>query len=218
MQVPIRFMTAAVAAASILMAQTRENVLSKLRGSTAESQTAAASGLAEFKRLVNSTNFQSYGFQSPDEATSATLGQPAVAFLVRLDQLRQYQQSVDPVSLLSGGDKVLYPVLARGQVRSSIIIDKGSGGWKAVSFGGSQLIQRLARARDKVSGPGTPTVEVEILALSAYFLGEFRSGVLFLTPLANQPELNLTEGATAQAAQVLARLVPAARAYNGQPR
>jgi hypothetical protein len=211
-------MISAAAAATVLMAQTQEAMIAKLRTSAAESQAAATSGLAEFKRLVNSKNFQSYGFRSTEDAATATLGQPAVAFLVRLDQLRDYQTSVDATRLLSGGDKVLYPVLTGGQVRSSIIVDKGSGAWTAVSFGGPQLITRLQQARDKVSPQGSPTMAVEILSLGAYFLGEMRGTQLFLTPLADQPELNLKAGATDQASRIFGQLVPAARAYNGLPR
>jgi len=222
MRVSTRLIVTAAMGTSVFMAQSVQEVtISKLKTSAADSQPAAASGLAEFKLLVNSTNFSSYGFQSAAEIATATLGQPVVAFLVRLDRLRNYQPSVDATSLLSGGDKVLYPVLVRDQVRSSITVDKGSGSWKAVSFGGAQLIQRLVRARDKVSPPGTPTMDVEVLALSAFFLGELsvaRGNTLFLTPLADQPQLNLKAGATDQAARIFTQLVPMARAYNGLPR
>jgi hypothetical protein len=218
MRMSLRLTIISVAMVTSLMAQTQESVITKLRTSVTESQAAAASGLAEFKRLVNSKNFQSYGFQSEKEAASASLGQPVVAFLVRLDQLREYQPSGDATRLLTGGDKVLYPVVADGRVRSSIIIDKGSGSWKAASFGGPQLIQRLTQARDRVSPQGAQTIAVEFLALNAYFLGEFRGSDLFLTPLADQPEFNLKAGTTEQASRVFSQLVPAARAYNGLPR
>ena len=224
MRMSIRFMFAATAAVSVFWAQAfREPAISKLKSSAAESQPAATSGLVEFKRLVNSTNFRSYGFQSVEEAASATLGQPAVAFLVRLDQLRDYQASTDATRLLTGADKVFYPVMAGNQVRSSIVVIKGSAGWKATSFGGPQFIQRLMQARESVT-PGTPTMEIEVLALSAFFLGELRAGrsgagdSLYLTPLASQPELNLKVGVADQASRIFAQLAPIARAHNGLPR
>ena len=217
MRISITSLVSATAAASVLMAQTPDTVNTKLRASAAESQAAATSGLAEFKRLVSGKNFQSYGFASADEAASATLGQPVVVFLVRLDQLRDYQPTTDASRLLSGGDKVLYPVLAGGQVRSSVVVDKGSNGWKAGAFGGAQLIQRLSQARARISPAATP-IAVDIPALGAYVLGELRGGQVFLTPLADHPELNLKAGATEQAAQVFTQLAPVARTHNGLPR
>ncbi len=220
----IRFLMTAAATASVFTAQVTQQtdvVLSKLKTSTAESRPAANSGLAEFKLLVNDRNFASYGFQSAEEIASATVGQPLVVFMVRLDLLRQYQPGTDPKALLSGGDKVLYPVLVGNQVRSSIIVDRGSGGWKAVAFGGPQLMRRLAQARDKAPAR-TPTMEVEILALSAHFLGELRSTRngerLYLTPSADQPDVGLRAGRTDEASRIFAQLVPIARAYNGLPR
>jgi hypothetical protein len=202
----------------ILMAQTQETILSKLRTSVAESQAAATAGLAAFKTLAKTGNIQSYGFQQGDDIASAALGQASVEFLVRLDQLREYQPGKDAVSLLSGGDKVVYPVTIGGQVRSSIVVDKGASGWKAVAFGGPQLIQRLSEARGKVSAQAAATMLVNVGALGAYFLGEIRGAQLFLSSLADQPELNLKAGATDEAPKVFAALAPIARSFNGLPR
>jgi hypothetical protein len=213
-------LTAAMTATTtvILMAQTKETILSKLRISIAESQPAGAAGLAEFKRLAKIGNIQSYGFQQADDISSAALGQAAVEFLVRLDQLRDYQPNKDAASLMSGGDKVVYPVTINGQVRSSIVVDKGASGWKAVAFGGPQLIRRFSEARSKVSAQDTATILVNVASLGVYFLGEVRGGQLMLSALADQPDLNLKAGSTEVASKIFAALAPIARSHNGLPR
>ena len=64
---------------------------SKLRSIQSESREAATQGLDVLRGLVTDQNFRKYGFESAAETANATLGDPLVAFLVRLDSLRQYQ-------------------------------------------------------------------------------------------------------------------------------
>ena len=71
------------------------------------------------------------GFESPGEVHEAKLGRPFQNFRVRLDQLQKYQQGSDPNKLLSGGNQFVYPILVKGQVRSSITVGEIKGIWKA---------------------------------------------------------------------------------------
>ena len=82
----------------------------------------------------------------------------------------------------------------------------------------------MNRARDKAmaaqKAAGAANVRysaVHIPALNLYFLGEQTADAFKLTPLLDHPGLDLKAGASAPAAQVFEKLVPAARRTNGLP-
>lgn len=182
-----------------------------------DAQTAATQALATFRKLVNAQNYRELGFDSPDEAGSATLGEPIKVLIVRLDQLSGYQPGSDPSRLLSDANQVFYPVNARERVRSSITVEQVDGKWRAASLGNAGLANQISEVRK-----GTPTstadVIVQVPALGLYFIGRpDASNKLMLTSLATSTPYNLRAGATQPAEEVFAALVPFARSHNGLP-
>jgi hypothetical protein len=202
--------------------QSQETISGVVAGAVRDSQSVATQALSVFPKLVTEQNYKGMGFESADEARSAALGDPAVYFLVRLDELRDYQPGSDPTRLLHSADRVLYPVLARQQVRSSVTLEKGKEGWKATSFGApgfSKLVTRLRTESSASSGASVSSYfVVAVPALKVYFLGQMPNNRLTLTPLTDDASLGLKAGGAAPADQVFAQLVPAAKAHNGLPR
>jgi hypothetical protein len=215
--VSIRFAALLIVGALSLTAQTPEALLLKVKSTIAASRPAALTALDEFKQLAKG-NPEKYGFRSADELARATVGDdPIVSFLVPVGRLRNYARNASPFTLLTGGDKVIYPVVSSSQLRSSMIIDKFQEGWKAAAFGGTELIQRITQQKSRLSKDAV-TILVEVAAPPNFLLGELRGTQLFLIPLIDEPDLRLKAGLSEPAAQIFSQLVPAARTYNGLPR
>jgi hypothetical protein len=188
----------------------------------ADAQTAAENSLETFRKLVNNQNYKELGFESLDEVASASLGEPIHNFLVRLDQLREYQPDSDPNELLTDAKQVYYPVHVKDQVRSSIIVEQANDKWKSAGLGNAGLAKQIAQARKEAVAPSggtsSPDVIVQVPALGVYFIGRRTiDNNLTLTPLATYPTYNLRAGAAQPAKEVFATLVPFAKTYNGLP-
>lgn len=177
----------------------------------------ARQSLSALGGLVTEQNAQQLGFESPRQAAGATLGQPFPAYLVRLDELRAWHPGASADALLKPLDRLIYPVLVDGKVRSSVTVEKGPTGWRAVGFGSPLLIQRLAEGRDVgVRSAGVPenaVFAVQVPALAHQYVAWRVAGKLML--------LSITDDTDRQhalpAEQVFDALAPIARAYNGLP-
>ena len=134
------------------MNQTPKDILGSIDSVMTQSREPAVRALDSFRKLVNEQNYRAMGFDSVSEVRSATLGQPLVEFHVRLDKLREYRPGGNPVSLLDGGDKVIYPVLVGQLVRSSIVLAKDSSGWATASYGGPNATKLLYRTKAAAGG------------------------------------------------------------------
>jgi hypothetical protein len=186
----------------------------------ADAQSAATQSLATFRQLVNDQNFKELGFESRDEAASATLGEPLRVLFVGLNQLRAYQPGSDPSALLTDFNQLSYPVMVRDQVRSSVVVEQVGGKWKTASLGNGALARQVAAVRKAPTAPagsagGTDQqVLVHVAALGLHFYGQRVDNKLMLTPLAAYPQLNLRAGAAMPAEEVFTALVSAARAIS----
>ncbi len=182
----------------------------------------AEASITKLSKLVNEKNYRVMGFETPDEVRRATLGEPLRIFMVRLDQLKQYQPGSDPNQLLSGGEQVIYPVVVEGQVRSSIKVEMIKGTWQPISYGGAKIAKLLSVSRKSVQKstklPETSHFVVRVPALNLYFLGYRANGVLMLTPILDYPAYDLKAGVTKPADKVFETILPAAKKHNGLPR
>lgn len=212
----------------VLLAQgcneTKQSPRNALQGGTsqtfADAQTAATNGLETFRKLVTRDNYKELGFETADEVANARLGTPLRVYIVKLDALRQYQIGSDPNALLDEAPQLYYPVAIGAQTRASVVVEQAEGKWKAVSFGNAGLAKQIAQLSKETSSqtPSSPETIVQIPALGLYFLGQRNpDNKLALTPLATNATYNLRAGATEPAEEVFAKLVPAAKSYNGLP-
>ena len=188
----------------------------------ADAQTAATQALATFRKLVTKDNFKELGFDSPDQVANASLGAPMHIFAVKLDALREYQSGSDPNKLLNEAAQLYYPVIVGGQTRASVFVEQTEGKWKAASFGNAGLAKQIVEVSRGTAGAAqtvsSSDVIVQIPAFGLYFLGHRNpDNKLTLTALATDVTYNLRAGATEPAEEVFARLVSAAKSYNGLP-
>jgi hypothetical protein len=174
---------------------------------------AASAGLAAFKELAAGEDFRTLGLESSDEAANATLGQKYDLFIVGLDSLRGYKAGADPAGLLTASPDSIFPVLVKGQVRSSITVTRSEGGFVASEVGGAGVMQTTARVAERT--PGDFLVRVPALGLQ--FVGRRANDRVLLTLTTADPRLKLRPGAEMPAEQVFQQLVPIAQAYNGEP-
>jgi hypothetical protein len=178
---------------------------------------AAAASLTTFAQLVSPQ--KSLGFASAEEVASATLAEPLPMYHVGLDALRAYRAGDDPRALLLDTGAVLYPLTVAGEARSSMVVHKVNGEWKATQFGRPTLAKHVHEGRAKVAsarGVAESGVSyVDVPALSARMLRHDERGVPMLTALADLPGTNLRAGATLPAADVFAMLQPIAVAHDG---
>lgn len=178
----------------------------------ADAQSAATQSLAVFRQLVNKDNYKDLGFESPEEAATATLGDPIPIAFVRLDQLRDYKQESDPSTLLTSSGQTNYPVLAGGQVRSSVVVEQVNNRWKTASLGNGVLAKAIAAVRKpSAAAAGSNQTLVYVGSLGLYFVGERVDNKWMLMPLSASPELDLKAGAAVPAEQLFTRLAIAAR-------
>jgi hypothetical protein len=213
------FLSVSLIAVTGTLAQ--DDVQADAQRKESETKDVAARALVTFQKIGKQTNFKAMGFESADEMTNATLGQPVSVFMVELGDLRAYQAGSDPAKLLKPIDKLIYPVNVKNEVRSSIVLQKGKDGWKASDFGGANFARLVTRARDEsAKATGLPTAGyfvVQVPALNAYFLGYRQNDKLMVASLADDSALNLRAGAALPAEQVFGDLVPFAQKYNGLP-
>lgn len=180
---------------------------------------AAAAALPVLRELAKSRKAPEFGFATPEEAATATLGRPIRTTYVRLDSLRSFVVDQDAEALLVPVTELRYPVLSAREPRSIISVVERNGSWTMASMGGPELSERLFGARDSVALAQIPQdsiLAIRIPALGLEFVGVRHAGELVLIPL--QTAYGLTEGLALPARDVFAGLVEAARRYNGLPR
>lgn len=150
---------------------------------------------------------------SREEAAAATL-EPALRVAhVPLDRLKNYRSSDDPRSLLVDVETTFVPVAVGGATRTSIVLQRRDSRWVATDFGQADLAKQVTATRGTTAG----AILVRVPALNLFFLARTSGSGLTLTPITDVPGTELRRGVVADAAAVLAALVPLAQAHNGEP-
>lgn len=180
--------------------------------------TAAAAALKTLAGLVKPE--KTLGFHSPSEVALASLAEPLPMLMVGLNDLRGYRAGDDPRPLLRDEGTVMYPVTVGGEVRSSVILRRVNGDWKATQFGRSNLAGFAQAGRKQVASarrvPESGVSLVEIPTMSARMLEHEENGVPMLTSLLDVPNTDLRAGMTLTAAGVFAKLQPLAAQNDGK--
>lgn len=187
-----------------------------------ESQPTARGALVNFGKLVSEKNATRMGFAKPSDVQRAQLDTPLGDFIVRLDELGQYRAGSDPSALLHPTGQITYPVKVGERVQSSITLHKDNSTWRAVSYGSPMLITALQDTRDVVVKRERREIkeffQVRIPALNLHFIGHMAGDKLMLTPVRDMEMYGLKKGDTQAAAQLFAKLQPAAAQDDGMPR
>jgi len=187
-----------------------------------EIQPVAQRSLKSFSQLVTKENYRQMGFESPEEVYSATLGTPIQDFMVRLDRLKKYEMGSKPDELLTATSQVIYPVLVKDKVRSSITISKTKESWQAVSFGGPNFVKLVSSTlmeSSKVTGLDSSSYFiVRVPSLNLFFVGFRSNNELMLVPLMDDTRLKFKAGVRMKARRVFSTILPDAKAHDGLPR
>jgi hypothetical protein len=184
-----------------------------------ESRPTAQNALKQFEELVNGENFREQGFETAEEVKSAELGRPLPVVVIQLNELREYKPGDDPYPLMHMVHRVIYPVMVKGQVRSGLEVHEKDGQWQPSSFGLAESVVRYATARERHSAGDQTTSYflVKVPALNEIYLGhETEKGLRLVHAHGQAAQKSKMEARPA--AEVLAGLVQAAKAHNGQAR
>lgn len=196
----------------LLVAGCRSEQAQKPQPPASNPKDAATSAIQTFQQAVTAQNYRSLGFESADEVKSASLGQPLSQFDIGLDQLKSYKEGADVNSLLSPSPDTIFPVTVSGQVRSAVIVSKREGGYVPTTFGRADIVKALSRYREQPND-----FVVRIPALNTYYVGRRVENRFLMTPIIEDPRVNLKPGVAVPAEDVLKQLAPIANAYNGLP-
>lgn len=192
------------------------------KGLIQEIQPVAQRSLETFSQLITKDNYRQMGFESPEEVRSATLGTPIQDFMVQLDKLKKYESGSRPDELLTATSQVIYPVLVKGQVRSSITLSKTKESWQAVSFGSTNFVKLVSSTlmeSSKVTELDYSSYFiVRVPSLNLFFLGFRSNNELMLVPLMDNNRLKFKAGVSMKAERVFSTILPDAKAHDGLPR
>jgi hypothetical protein len=179
----------------------------------------AARSVKILAKLVTEQNFRAYGFTTRREVLKATPGAPFAVYYVRLDDLREYKEGVDPNRLLRDSGRLMYPLTTGPEVRSAVTLRKRGESWEPANFGDAALIRLMTAVRSRSAGrTGAPSVSYFLLRLPispSYLVGRRDGAKLILTSITANRRANLHPYEDILAEKVFAALAPIARRTHG---
>jgi hypothetical protein len=182
---------------------------------------AAEEALNVLKDPAFAPQLDAVGFKSIEQAREASLGEPMQLYIVRLDQLKQYQPGDDPEKLLHPVDQVVYPVTVKGTVVSSVSVSKVDGEWVSTEIGQSNSAPKIANARmvgsRALKAEPSKAFIVSIPALNRKFVAQ-KGQQLMLVPIDDDADLGFKAEAAIPASNVFEALIPEAQEHEGLPR
>jgi len=187
-----------------------------------ETQIMAQTTLANYQHMITKENYKRLGFETVSEVKSATLGEPILDYMIRLDELKKYEMDMDPGRLLKPTNQAIYPVMIGKQTRSSFSLAKIDKSWSVVAYGSPILIRTLTKLRSVEAARSKQATggffSVRIPAFNLYLLGHSYHSKLMLAPVFDDSKLGLKAGEFEVANTFLQKLKPAAEEHNGLPR
>jgi hypothetical protein len=172
----------------------------------AKARESALKGKKRLERLAVTDKYaQELGFDSRSQAgdSNTKLGDPFLVIILNFKMLKDYDPKVDPTGLFIFLERFIFPVVASGQVKSSVTVElkDSTKSWKPVEWGSKGLIRLLVKARS-ASGSGDTSFLVWIPQLSRYFLGDIRKSQLLLIPLYDEKDYGFVAGVPKSAVEV----------------
>jgi hypothetical protein len=182
-----------------------------------EVSAAGAAALASTLRLVRDTGTLSLmGLRSAEEAAAATLGEPLPIREVGFDRLLAYTAGSDPETVFGGPPEVAFPVLVRGEVRSSITLVRKDAGWAVTSFGEPERAAEIGRVRDALqreAGGAASYALVTVPAFQVAFVARTRGGATVLREVGARSAADLGIEGQSELGAAVARLADRARDF-----
>ena len=191
---------------------------------------AASKGIETFKLLVDEDSFRTMGFESFDEIGDMELGEmiPIVTFSLKklktyetgdlpITFIDNYQAGDDYQAIINKIDEVIYPVFAKGELRSSIGLLKNQGNWQAVNYGDEAIVKAIKRVKDEImADPASKYTNfflVELPAMHISLMGYREDGIMMMTSIYDTETYGLKAGKILPAEQVLPQLAEHIREF-----
>lgn len=187
-----------------------------------QARQAAEKGQDTLKLLVkdDDKHAQELGFASAAEAADTKLGNPYPIVFVELEKLKQWQPGDDPKNLsdlLEPTDQVIYPLIVGNKVKSSLTVTQIGAGWRTTEWGAKERIRLLNAALDNARVAESNFL-VTIPALNLDFLGDMTDGPFRVIPIRDDPRYRLMRTESVSAKDLFIKLLPEAKAHDGNPR
>ena len=201
------FLVVACVTMMLLKAQTRPD-------DTLDQKTAREL-LDGYAKMLEGTDLAKTGLPSAEALKTSTLVNPRRVLLAPLDKLRALDSANGSIgSILNAGPTTFYEVRgADGAVLALMEVGMKDGKYMAASFGHKAMAEAIASV-----GANNPTGElVRVQALHLDFLASNSGGIAVYMALQNVPEFGIRQGASFSDKELLRRLQPFARQYNGFP-
>lgn len=163
---------------------------------------------------------QELGFASAAEAANTKLGNPYPVFFVALDKLKEWQpedNSKKLLDLLEKTDQIVFPLVVGNKIKSSLTVTQIGAGWRATEWGAKERIKLLDDALDNARISEFNFL-VTIPALNMDILGDTTDGPLRVIPIRDDPRYRLMRMESISAEDFFVKLLPEAKAHDGNPR
>ena len=137
----------------------------------AAAKAAAENGFRPLLKAIPPSELAHFNFSNPAEVSQAVLGEGFRVYTIPPDLILNYDGNSSVQEMIRPTSLWFFPVVANGQVRTTITVDMVKGEYKAVSVGGSGVATEWALAQGKwPSSRGYKRVFVRIYQATADFV------------------------------------------------
>lgn len=157
-----------------------------------EVDAVALAALQQALDVVRKTkSYSLMGMMSAEESKEAVLGTPLPIREIGYNSLLKYKEGSDPKSVfVAGPEQMLYPVLVKDEVRSSLTLVKKEQTWQMTSYGDADRTTEIEKARmilrEETGGRDINEVSYSLVTVPAfglYFVAQTQGDRTLLKPV-----------------------------------
>lgn len=100
--------------------------------------------------VITKENYTTFGFKNFDEISSSRLSDPYKVYFVRLDNLQDFETNQDPSSIITGTNKLWFPVEINQSTRLKMEVIVRDGDFIAGEFGASRTSQIIGESANQL--------------------------------------------------------------------
>lgn len=150
----------------------------------------ALSALSALKQLVTADNAKTIGLQSVDEARDAALGKPIARKVIGYNNLVDAKADTPIAQLFTSEEVVIYPVVVKDAMRSSVSIAKAGERWQIASVADGYWGALLSATPELASRQDVQLISIPGLNLEFFGL----TGTEEVAAAQDYPELEFKRG------------------------
>jgi hypothetical protein len=153
---------------------------------------------------------------SEEDAAQSTRGPKLKVYMLGLDKLKSFKSGGNAKKILVDTKETVFPIYVGKELRTSISIRKGEGGWKNASMGGTeiQLLEPIRNTHSRINNIDAKFYFiVRVPAMYLSFLGYGKGKTLYLIPTRKHPELDFPVGKSVPAEDVYMKIQPLEAKY-----